>query len=230
MRILALETSGNSGSVAALEASQLVLEQPLPNGSRSAQSLTPGITALLAEVGWTVAQVDLIAVTQGPGSFTGLRIGITTAKTLAYAVGAQVIGVNTLEVIAWQVPATWPALWTVLDAQRGELFAARFVPGARDRWNAPAEVQVVDRDAWLDQLAAAEAVSGPWLECSAVGMRPDVTIVDRQFWMPRADMVGRLGHAQFLAAGHDDLFQLSPRYFRRAAAEDQWQRQHGLTR
>ena len=134
MRILALETSGSSGSVAALEGTQLILEQPLASGSRSAQSLAPGIDALLAEVGWSVGQIDLLAVTQGPGSFTGLRIGITTAKALAYAVGGQVIGVNTLEVIARQAPpgraapAKQQTLWTVLDAQRGELFAARFAP------------------------------------------------------------------------------------------------------
>jgi tRNA threonylcarbamoyladenosine biosynthesis protein TsaB len=232
MRILALETSGNSGSVAALDASQLVLELPLASGSRSAQSLAPGIKSLLAEIGWSVGQVDLIAVTQGPGSFTGLRIGITTAKALAYAVGAQVIGVNTLEAIARQTPAArhtpamQPALWTVLDAQRGELFAARFVFGTLDRRSAPAGVQVIDRHAWLAQLAAGELVSGPALQRSVLGIPLNVTIVDNQFWQPKAESVGRLGHEQMLAGRHDDLFQLSPQYFRQAAAEEQWRRQH----
>jgi tRNA threonylcarbamoyladenosine biosynthesis protein TsaB len=227
MRILALETSGSSGSVAALDASQLVLEQALASGSRSAQSLAPGIESLLAEVGWTIAQVDLVAVTQGPGSFTGLRIGITTAKALAYAVGAQVIGVNTLEVIARQTPARPPALWTVLDAQRGELFAARFVPGDFERWSMPGAVKVIDHDAWLAQLAVGEAVSGPGLERFALASRSDVTVIDRQFWTPTAEMVGRLGYERSLAVGHDDLFQLSPQYFRQAAAEEKWQRQQG---
>jgi tRNA threonylcarbamoyladenosine biosynthesis protein TsaB len=237
MRILALETSGSSGSVAALDASELVLQQTLASGTRSAQSLAPAVKSLLAEVGWSVGQVDLVAVTQGPGSFTGLRIGITTAKALAYAVGAQVIGVNTLEVIARQVPATrqapWegqppePVLWTVLDAQRGELFAARFVGGAFDRHGAPLGVRVIDRDAWLAQLVGGEAVSGPGLERSVPGVRSDVTVVDRQFWLPMAETVGRLGHEQSLAGRHDDLFQLAPQYFRQAAAEEKWQRQHG---
>ena len=243
MRILALETSGSSGSVAALEASRLVLEQSLASGSRSAQSLAPGIDALLAEVGWSVGQLELIAVTQGPGSFTGLRIGVTTAKALAYAGGAQLIGVNTLEVIARQAPApgrapaTPSALWTVLDAQRGELFAARFTAGTDtagtvaagpvDRWSMQGAVEVIDRQEWLAQLEAEEAVSGPAVQRSAAEMPPGVAVIDRQFWLPRAETVGRLGYEQFLAGRRDDLFQLCPHYFRRAAAEEQWQRQHG---
>jgi tRNA threonylcarbamoyladenosine biosynthesis protein TsaB len=230
MRILALEASGNSGSVAALEASRLILERPLAQGSRSAQSLAPGIEAVLAEVGWSARQVDLIAVTQGPGSFTGLRIGVTTAKALAYAVGAEVIGVNTLEVIARQAQKAWEglaapaALWTVLDAQRGELFAARFLLPDANRQSPPTEVLTIDRNAWLKQLTPHDVVSGPGLERSDLGVRPDVTMVDRKDWDPRAETVGRLGYEQFLAGRRDDLFQLSPQYFRRAAAEEQWDR------
>ncbi|HEX4144554.1 MAG TPA: tRNA (adenosine(37)-N6)-threonylcarbamoyltransferase complex dimerization subunit type 1 TsaB [Pirellulales bacterium] len=228
MRILALETSGSSGSVAALDASQLILEQALAGGSRSAQSLAPGIEALLAEVGWSLGQVDLIAVTQGPGSFTGLRIGVTTAKALAYAVAGRLVGVNTLAVIARQAPVQ-QTLWTVLDAQRGELFAARFSPSAPDCHAETIEVQVVDRDTWLAQLAAGDAVSGPGLERLEPGIRSDVTVVGRQFWLPKAETVGRLGYERSLVRGHDDLFQLTPQYFRQAAAEEKWERQHGPT-
>ena len=86
---------------------------------------------------------------------------------------------------------------------------------------------MIDRQAWLARLAAGEAVSGPGLQRTMLGIRPDVLLVDQRFWLPMAEIVGRLGHEQFLAGRRDDLFQLSPRYFRRAAAEDQWQRQHG---
>jgi tRNA threonylcarbamoyl adenosine modification protein YeaZ len=81
---------------------------------------------LLHEVDWCVESINLVVVAVGPGSFTGLRIGVTTAKTLAYAVGAEVIGVNTLAVIASQAPRSDTPLWVVIDAQRGELFAAKF--------------------------------------------------------------------------------------------------------
>ena len=77
------------------------------------------------EVGWKPGEVQLIAVTVGPGSFTGLRIGVSTAKALAYALATPLIGVNTLEVILRQAPAGLPRLQAVLDAQRYELFAER---------------------------------------------------------------------------------------------------------
>ena len=209
----------------------MILEQPLASGSRSAQSLAPGIDALLAEVGWSISQIDLVAVTQGPGSFTGLRIGVTTAKALAYAGGAKVMGVNTLEVIARQAPGqsaatTERTLWAVIDAQRGELFVARFAPGSVVSGGGPVEVETIDQHSWLTRLVAGEAVTGPGLQRCAVGIRPGVTVVGEEHWLPRAETVGRLGHEQFAGGRRDDLFQLSPLYYRRAAAEENWQRQH----
>ena len=99
MRTLAIETTERIGSVAAFQGAELVAEARLTSDQRSAQSLAPALAELLKQLGWQAAEVDLIALTSGPGSFTGLRIGVTMAKTLAYAVGAEVLGVNTLEAI-----------------------------------------------------------------------------------------------------------------------------------
>ena len=109
MRILAMDTSGRRAAVAALEDDRVLAECDSPPGVRSAAALAPLIAELLKGVDWQLRRLDLIAVTQGPGSFTGLRIGVTTAKTLAYATGAAVIGVNTLEVIAAGAPARCPS-------------------------------------------------------------------------------------------------------------------------
>ncbi|HWC91080.1 MAG TPA: tRNA (adenosine(37)-N6)-threonylcarbamoyltransferase complex dimerization subunit type 1 TsaB, partial [Pirellulales bacterium] len=103
-RVLALETSGLSGSVALLDAGRPLAELPLPVGQRSAQSLVPTIDALVRQLDWRLEQIGLVAVTSGPGSFTSLRIGVSTAKCLAYAWGAEIQGVSTLEVIARQAP------------------------------------------------------------------------------------------------------------------------------
>ena len=75
----------------------LLAELSLDHTQRSAQSLAPAIEALLTQVGWLPRDVQLVAVSVGPGSFTGLRVGVTTAKVFAYAVGAEVLGIDTLE-------------------------------------------------------------------------------------------------------------------------------------
>ena len=167
MRVLSLETSGTTGSVAVLDGADLIAERNLPGGQRSAQSLVPTIQSLLAQVGWKISQVNLLTVTSGPGSFTSLRIGVSTAKALAYAIGAEILGVNTLEAIARQVPlelplvGEYPQVKVVLDAQRDQLFAATVQRNAAGRIQQPWSTSVVDNQAWLDSLTAGDVVSGP---------------------------------------------------------------------
>ena len=108
MRILALETSLQGGSIALLEADQLAWQTDLPTDKRTAQTLVPAIREALENLGWSSRDVELVAVASGPGSFTGLRIGVTTAKVFAYAAGSQIIDLNTLEVIAAQCPSHLP--------------------------------------------------------------------------------------------------------------------------
>ena len=99
-RILAIESSGRHASVATLwgdaDGTRLIGQTLLSGDERTAQVLAPAIQQLLAAADWSPKSVELVAVTVGPGSFTGLRIGVTTAKAFAYAIGAEVLGVNTL--------------------------------------------------------------------------------------------------------------------------------------
>ena len=129
MRILALETTEAVGTVAAMCDGKLLTELTLEPTLRSAQSLAPAMKALLERVGWHATDVDLVAVTVGPGSFTGLRVGVTAAKTFAYAAQADVLGLDTLEVIAAGVPEDIDLISTAVDAQRGDVVAALFTRG-----------------------------------------------------------------------------------------------------
>jgi tRNA threonylcarbamoyladenosine biosynthesis protein TsaB len=161
----------------------------------------------------------LIVVTQGPGSFTGLRIGITAAKTLAYAVGAEVMGVNTLKVIASQVPAEQQDVWTAMDAQRGQLFAARF-RRREGGWETIVQTHIVDNEHWLQSLTRDTAVTGPGLARLRDRLPAGIVIVDDGCWAPRAEAVGRVGYLEFHAGKRDDLWALVPEYFRKSAAEE----------
>ncbi|HTQ38637.1 MAG TPA: tRNA (adenosine(37)-N6)-threonylcarbamoyltransferase complex dimerization subunit type 1 TsaB [Pirellulales bacterium] len=224
MRILALETIDLTGSLAALDDGRLVFSTDLDPQLRSAQSLAPAVELLLQTVGWKSADVQLVAVAVGPGSFTGLRVGVTTAKLFAYAVGTAVLGVNTLEVIAAQVPPENTDLWALIDAQRNQVFAQRFIRPSNgaspSAWQAHDQTLLLDNTAWLAQLSPGQAVSGPGLSKLASQLPNDVVIIDRQLWMPKAATVGLLAWRQFQSGRRDNVFSLAPQYFRPSAAEE----------
>ena len=221
-RILALETSELTGSVAAAADGKVLAELHLDPQQRSAQSLAPALRLLLEQVGWQPQQIQLLAVTIGPGSFTGLRVGVATAKVFAYAVGAEVLGISTLEAIAAAAPEGVPALSAGIDAQRGDVVAQRFRRESAGWLQAEGEPALVPMDQWLAQLPAGYAVSGPvlkkWTEPLPVG----VTILDRAFWRPMAGNVARLAHRDYFAGRRDDLWKLLPVYSRPSAAEEKW--------
>lgn len=223
LRILALETSGLSASVAVLDAGKVLAELKLNPQRRSAQLLAPGIRDLLGQVGWESREVNVVAVARGPGSFTGLRIGVVTAKTFAYAIGAELVAVNTLEVIADQarLEAPTPRLAVAMDAQRGEVFAASFMRSGGEGfgWQQNA-AQVVDEGAWLASLVPGTAVSGPALVKLGERIPPHAILTPEDCWFPTAAGVGRLAARKHAAGQRDDLWKLAPLYLRASAAEE----------
>lgn len=129
-RVLALTSStAVVGVAAATDASgevEIVAGQQITTDRRHAEEVTPMVAAVLAAAGWDVADVDVFAVDVGPGRFTGLRVGLATVRSLALAVGAPVVGVTSLELLAADQPG---AVCAVIDARRSEVFQQRFVDG-----------------------------------------------------------------------------------------------------
>ena len=131
LKILALETTDAQGSVALCVGGEILTSRRLDAERRSAQTLAPTIQETLAEFGWAPQDVDAVAVAVGPGSFTGLRVGVATAKMLAWATGAKIIGVDALEAIAAEIErlpngATEGTVSVGIDAQRGDAAVRRF--------------------------------------------------------------------------------------------------------
>lgn len=225
MKLLALETSGLSGAVALLDAGAVVVERELPAGQRSARGLAPAIQRALADAGWRTDEVRAVAVTSGPGSFTGLRIGVMTAKAFAWAIVARVVGVPTLAVIAAQAPAEAVDVVAVLDAQRRELFSQRFRRGPSRELAPIGPVELLGQQAWLDALPPGVWLAGPGLVAAEAHWAPlvrqcRVNAVPREAWSPRAATVGRLACARIAAGAPDALWTLVPEYHRPSAAEE----------
>jgi tRNA threonylcarbamoyladenosine biosynthesis protein TsaB len=220
MRILALETTEPSGSLAAMTDGNLLAELSLDPTQRSAQALAPAMVALLKQVGWRPRDVELVAVSEGPGSFTGLRIGVTTAKVFAYAVGADILGIDTLEAIAAAAPADVAKVSVAMDAQRGQIVATNY-RRRPDGWFEPTEPQrLMAVEAWLEQLPAEIAVTGPVLAKLGPKLPSHVRLLDPGYWLPRASAVARLAARDYALGRRDDLWKLVPHYCRRSAAEE----------
>jgi tRNA threonylcarbamoyladenosine biosynthesis protein TsaB len=221
VRILAIETTTFTGSLALCEDDRLIGQSRLPSDSRSAQSLAPAIQAILAEHAWAVESLQLIAVVQGPGSFTGLRVGVTTAKTLAYAINAEVIGIDTLEVLANQAAATPGCIYPIVDAQRGQLFTACF----HWRQGKPfpqrqSPTGISDLSAWLSALQPQDVVIGPVANKHAPQLQaiiPPANIIDCE---PQAAVAARLAWRDYQLGRRDSLWTLLPHYHRSSAAEE----------
>src|SRR5207245_2582512 len=103
-RLLLLETSGRVGHVALAEGQTLRGARRLDEARRHARDLAPAVRDLLKDAGWTAKSLDAVIVSRGPGSYTGLRVGIMSATALAYATGCKLLGIDTFAVIARQAP------------------------------------------------------------------------------------------------------------------------------
>jgi tRNA threonylcarbamoyladenosine biosynthesis protein TsaB len=203
-----------------MEDGRLLLEVELNSDQRSAQSLPPGMKTLLEGVGWMPSNVELVACTIGPGSFTGLRVGVTMAKTFAYSIGAEILGVNTLDTIAEAAPNDVSNLTAVIDAQRGDIVTRSYRRGP-DGWPILiGEQQLMPIEKWLDELPSGMTITGPILAKLAPRLPKHVTVLDEQYWRPRPAMVARLAYRQYAAGRRDNVWNFLPQYSRQSAAEE----------
>jgi len=132
VRVLGIETSTTQASVALLEAGKVVLERSSARPKQSAERLLPLIAELLQEASWPRGSIDRIGVSVGPGSFTGLRVGIACAQGLSLGLGVPLVGVGSLRAMARAVPKELVGVrCAILDARRSEVFAGAYETGPR---------------------------------------------------------------------------------------------------
>jgi tRNA threonylcarbamoyladenosine biosynthesis protein TsaB len=223
-RVVAIDTSSADGSVAAVEGGRETVER-LPVANEHARDLAAAVVAVVGRAGWTLDAVSCIAVVRGPGSFTGLRVGVTTAKTLAWAIPTRLVGVSAVEGIARQVrrtarPLCSGGLGIAFDAGRGEVHActARFDGDAV----VASPGSLVLADAWIDSLPAGSVVAGPALVRlrAAVARRADLVIAPEEAWLPFAPAVAEAAVFRARADRFDDPHSLVPEYMRPSYAEE----------
>jgi tRNA threonylcarbamoyladenosine biosynthesis protein TsaB len=215
--ILGIDTAGARGGIALLSGAEPPLRRDLGDRGRHAESLVPAVEAALASAGATWSDLDLVAVNVGPGSFTGIRVGIASALGLGAASGIPVTGVGCLDILARACysamsPPTGAYIVSVADVRRGEVVAGRFV--VED-----AGLVRIEEDRLLSVTEAGAPPPGlTLLAGDGAGLLwPEHDAVER--WTPsgpeRAVATAQLGDEQQLAGCLEDP---TPRYFRQADA------------
>lgn len=126
MRILGIDTSTMAASVAVIKDNQLVCEYTINTKKTHSQKLMPMIENMLKESDLNINDIDLIGICVGPGSFTGLRIGMATAKAIAHVNNIPIVGVTSLEMLAANMNLCDKKICSILDAQRNQVYTAKF--------------------------------------------------------------------------------------------------------
>jgi len=220
--LLAIDTATRYASVALYGDDGVLAEHTWRSRNRHSVELAPAIAALLAQQNLTPEDLTGLAVTSGPGSFTGLRIGLSVAKGLALGLGISIVSIPTLDVLAYAAGDLERPVIAVLEAGRGRLCVATYLYD-RGRPAAQREPEIVRADAWAPPAASRAVVTGE--------LSP--TVVRRLLSLPGAELLtvlspaASLRRAAYLAEMardrieqgiRDDLDSLSPSYARYPAS------------
>jgi tRNA threonylcarbamoyladenosine biosynthesis protein TsaB len=215
---LLLETSGRGGRVGLSRGEQVVRRADLDPARRHNRDLAPTAAALLDAEQLRPNELSGVMVSVGPGSYTGLRVGVMSAKMLAYATGCRLVAVPTLAVVAEQTPVEAAMVDVIADALQGLVYVQRFERSGNE-WRALNELRIEPVGDWTRQLGAGVWVSGPGVavyDAQIPAATPRVPTADR---LPGLDALVRVGH-RLAPLTAEEVMRLEPLYLRGSSAEE----------
>lgn len=225
-KLLILETSGQVGQVALAQGDRLLGMRRLDRARRHARDLVPAVGELLEEQAWRPADIAAVLVSRGPGSYTGLRVGIMSAKAFAYATGCTVLGIETFAAIALQVLSDHQSAFSdqqvdvIADAQQDKVYVQRFQVSAGGLPEAVSPLRILSLSDWLAQ--ADRPTAGPGVEAFRERLPATLTLSPEETWNPRPESLLKLGIGRLAHGAKDDLWTLEPLYLRPSSAEELW--------
>lgn len=231
MSILAIDTASSVSSVAVASEGKLQAEVTVEAGRTHSETLLSHIEGALSFAGVERSALRGVAVSIGPGSFTGLRIGLATAKAIAYGLDIPLVGISTLAALALAFPVSGVYTLALMDAQKGNAYAGLY------EWRDGNlhEVRPVRVAPLAEAIAEAADMGKPVLLTGELVMKKrarldnlpeNVTLAPAHLLTARASYVAWLGIARLAAGERDDLMTLEPFYIRRSEAEVLWEKRH----
>ena len=233
MITLGIETSADFGSVALLDDRSAPVELVFSAEARHGGELVVRLAELFAKTNCPPTATDLIAVDIGPGSYTGLRVGVITAKTIAWALGKPIVGVVSLDVIAGEIPKEEIPLCVAIDAKQGEVYARIFEPAGSSHlseppvaaWQPKTEPLILSVPQLKKMLPARVLLAGDALRRFGKELiHKEREVIPEAYWKPRSAVVARIGEELYQKGEHDDPHKLQPLYLRRSLAEEMWEK------
>jgi tRNA threonylcarbamoyladenosine biosynthesis protein TsaB len=229
--ILAVETSGRMGSVAIAAGRQMLAEAAFSGLMRHSSEVFPAICGLLNRLGRKPKDIEHIYISIGPGSFTGLRIAVSIAKTMHLANAVKVVAVDTLDVIAANIDSSIKQEKTgvermavILDAKRNQFYIAVYQNTSDGKWKKSFPDSLMTSSQFLEQFAGKN--KPVWLLGEGLVYYSDkfkaegICFLDERYWNPRAEKVHLLGWEMASAGQFADPLILQPKYLRRPEAEE----------
>lgn len=232
MIILAIDTATDSVSVAFGDGKQVLAHSEAISDRQHAEALTPMIEFVRRQAGISFREIDVVAVDVGPGLFTGMRVGIASAKAIAQTLDVPLIGVSSLEILAHSVGPIDDVVVSVIDARRGEMYWSMFrqQQGATTQVRAPrvgplAEliVDVVDRGQRAHFVGDGAVRYRSEIEESLVNALPGFGLADERLSRPTAAAMMALAHQRAVNELWQPAHEVAPLYLRQPDAEINWQ-------
>jgi len=232
MHILGIETSTMTGSVAVLDDTRVLAEQTIYSRVTHTERLLESIDKMLQSISLSIHAIDGIAVGIGPGSFTGLRIGVTTAKSLAYSLRKPVVGIPSLDALAGHYLFTEMLICPLLDARKREVYAA-FYRNTGAHLNRVSDYAVIAPQMLFRNITEPVVLLGegtiPYHSQLETLLGQHAHFADMAHSTPQGSLIAQLGYARLVSNDHDDCFTLTPLYVRKSDAEIHWEQRQRKT-
>ena len=214
---LAIDTSTDTASIALVQDGEVLAELTWHCGQNHTVELLPRLTYLLNQTGVNLQSTSCVIVARGPGSFNGLRVGISTAKGLAFSLGIPIIGISTLEVAAYQHAETGLPICPIFNAGREEIATALYQK-KNNKWCQLTAEHITTVDALCSQITTKTIFCGEFTPLIATQLRKQLRqraiIPPSAARLRRAGFLAELGLQRLKAGSYDNPATLQPLYLR----------------
>ncbi|MEG0379736.1 MAG: tRNA (adenosine(37)-N6)-threonylcarbamoyltransferase complex dimerization subunit type 1 TsaB [Eubacterium sp.] len=228
MKVLTVDTATIVATAAVVDENKLICETIVNFQKKHSEKLMPAIDHMLKDAGLTIQDMDAFGIVCGPGSFTGLRIGMATVKGFAQALGKPVVSISTLEALAYNLPYSEGIICPILDAQRSQVYTGIYTYNEEEGLKAELSDSVLEVEALIGILE--NYADGPiyllgdgvprFYE-TIVNALPGIIKVKPHLSMNRASSAGALAVERALGGEFQDYKEVAPVYIRPSYAEEQ---------